>query len=184
MSVLSHPNVTSPVKRGKWVLEQLLCIELPPPPPGVEATVDPSFEDGPMRQRLEQHREDAACAVCHELMDPVGLALEHYDGVGAWRDMEGPWPIDASGELPPPVGGTFDDALQMAEHIGRSEQFARCTTEKAMIYGLGRGLESEDDEFVDEITARFVEGGLRLEDLIVEITLSAVFRTRRGEPQE
>jgi hypothetical protein len=184
MSVLSHPNVTSPVKRGKWIVEQLLCIEPPPPPPGVEATVDPSFEDGPMRQRLEQHREDATCAACHQLMDPVGLALEHYDGVGAWRDTEGPWPIDASGELPPPIGGEFDDALQMVELIAKSEEFARCTTEKAMIYGLGRGLESEDDIFVDEISARFVEGGLRLEDLIVEITLSDVFRNRRGEPQE
>jgi hypothetical protein len=150
----------------------------------VEATVDPSFDEGPMRQRLEQHREDPTCAGCHALMDPVGLALEHYDGVGAWRDMEGPWPIDASGELPPPVGGTFDDALQMTELIANSEQFARCTTEKAMIYGLGRGLESEDDDFVEAITERFVEGGLHLEDLIVEITASDVFRKRRGEPVE
>jgi hypothetical protein len=184
MAVLSHPNVTSPVKRGKWVLEQLLCIEPPPPPADVETTVDPSFDEGPMRERLEQHREDPSCAACHALMDPVGLALENYDGVGVWREMEGPWPIDASGELPPPVGGTFDDALQMVEHIANSEQFAECTTEKALIYGLGRGLESEDDIFLEEITAKFIEGGLRLEDLLVEITISDVFRMRRGEPQE
>ena len=183
MSVLSHPNVTSPVKRGKWILEQLLCIEPPPPPPGVEATVDPSFDEGPMRQRLEQHREDPSCAVCHAQLDPVGLALENYDGVGAWRDMEGPWEIDASGEMPSPLEGSFNNALEMAEFIAASEQFAHCTTEKALIYGLGRGLSDEDEEQVAAIATGFAEGGMQLEELFVQIALSDVFRMRRGEPQ-
>ena len=182
MSVLSHPNVTSPVKRGKWVLEQLLCITPPPPPPDAETTVDPSFDEGPMKDRLAKHRENPECAGCHQLMDPIGLSLEHYDGIGAWRETEGPWPIDASGELP--SGEAFENGLQMAALLAQSPDFARCSVEKALIYGLGRDLSNSDGPFVDEIAEKFAADGHRLQDLILHITTSDLFTHRRGEPLE
>lgn len=182
MTVLSHPNVTSPIKRGKWVVEQLLCIEPPPPPAGVETTVDPSFGEGPMRERLAKHREDPSCAACHELMDPVGLAFENYDGVGAWRDQEGPWDIDASGMLP--IGGEFNDALEMVELIAASEAFAKCTTEKALLYGLGREVTNEDEEIVIAASEALIESDYAFEALIIALTTSDAFLMRRGEPTE
>jgi len=181
MSVLAHPNVTSPIKRGKWVVEQLLCIEPPPPPPDVEATVEPSFDEGPMRERLAKHREDPSCAACHELMDPVGLAFEHYDGMGAWRDTEGPYAIDPSGTLP--IGGDFDDALQMVDLIANSDEFAHCVTEKVLLYGLGRGIENYDEDVIGEAADAFSASGYQLKTLIVGLATSDNFRMRRGEAQ-
>jgi len=181
MSVLSHPNVTSPIKRGKWVVEQLLCIEPPPPPPDVVTTVDPSFDEGPMRERLAKHREDPSCAACHQLMDPVGLAFEHYDGIGAWRDTEGPYEIDPSGTLP--IGGDFADALEMVDLIASSEEFSQCVAEKVLLYGLGRGIESYDDDVIVEAADAFVSSGYRLETLLVGLATSDNFRMRRGEAQ-
>lgn len=179
MSVLAHPNVTSPIKRGKWVVEQLLCIEPPPPPPDAETTVDPSFDEGPMRERLAKHREDPSCAACHELMDPVGLAFEHYDGIGAWRDMEGPYPIDPSGTLP--IGGDFTNAVEMIDLIASSDQFSRCVAEKVLLYGLGRGIERYDDDVIAEAADEFAASGYRLQTLITQLTTSDTFRMRRGE---
>lgn len=181
MSVLAHPNVTSPVKRGHWVVAQLLCIEPPPPPPDAETTVDPSFDEGPMRERLAKHREDPACAACHELMDPVGLAFEHYDGMGAWREMEGPYDIDPSGTLP--IGGDFEDALQMVELIATSDEFSHCVAEKVLLYGLGRGVENYDDDIIGEAAEAFSASGYQLETLIVGLATSDNFRMRRGEAQ-
>lgn len=181
MSVLAHPNVTSPVKRGHWVVSQLLCIEPPPPPPDAETTVEPSFDEGPMRDRLAKHREDPACAACHELMDPVGLAFEHYDGMGAWRDKEGPYDIEVSGTLP--IGGDFVDALQMVELIATSDEFAHCVTEKVMLYGLGRGIEKYDEDVIGEAADAFSASGFQFETLITGLATSDNFRMRRGEAQ-
>jgi hypothetical protein len=183
LAVLSHPTITSPVLRGKWVLEQLLCVTPPPPPPDLEI---PSLEDEqgdePMRDRLARHREDPSCATCHAMMDPIGLALEHYDGIGKYRETEGPWPIDASGELP--IGGTYEDALQMVALIADSPQFVGCTTQKTLIYALGRGIRPTDAPFLDDIGERFVNADHDLRELIALIVTSDVFRMRRGEPQE
>lgn len=181
MSVLAHPNVTSPVKRGHWVVAQLLCIEPPPPPPDAETTVDPSFDEGPMRERLAKHREDPSCAACHELMDPVGLAFEHYDGMGAWRETEGPYDIDPSGTLP--IGGDFSNALEMVELIATSDEFSHCVAEKVLLYGLGRGIESYDDDVIGEAADAFSDSGYRLETLLVGLATSDNFRMRRGEAQ-
>ncbi|MGH1347065.1 MAG: DUF1592 domain-containing protein [Nannocystales bacterium] len=181
MSVLAHPNVTSPVKRGHWVVSQLLCIEPPPPPPDAETTVDPSFDEGPMRERLAKHREDPACAACHELMDPVGLAFENYDGMGAWRETEGPYDIDPSGTLP--IGGDFGDALQMVELIATSDEFSHCVAEKVMLYGLGRGIEKYDEDVIGEAADAFSESGYQLQTLLVGLATSDNFRMRRGEAQ-
>lgn len=181
MSVLAHPNVTSPIKRGKWVVEQLLCIEPPPPPPDAETTVDPSFDEGPMRDRLAKHREDPSCAACHELMDPPGLAFEHYDGIGAWRDMEGPYEIDPSGTLP--IGGDFADALEMVDLIASSEEFSHCVAEKVLLYGLGRGIEKYDEDIIGEAADAFSASGYQLQTLITQLATSDNFRMRRGEAE-
>ncbi len=181
MSVLAHPNVTSPIKRGKWVVEQLLCIEPPPPPPDAETTVDPSFDEGPMRERLAKHREDPSCAACHELMDPVGLSFEHYDGIGAWRDMEGPYEIDPSGTLP--IGGDFADAVQMVDLIASSDEFSHCVAEKVLLYGLGRGIEKYDEDIIGEAADEFSAAGYQLQTLITQLATSDNFRMRRGEAE-
>ncbi len=181
MSVLAHPNVTSPVKRGHWVVGQLLCIEAPPPPPDAETTVDPSFDEGPMRERLAKHREDPSCASCHQLMDPVGLAFENYDGMGAWRETEGPYDIDPSGNLP--IGGDFGDALQMVELIAKSDEFSHCVAEKVMLYGLGRGVEGYDEDTIGEAADAFAASGYQLQTLLVGLATSDNFRMRRGEAQ-
>lgn len=183
LAVLSHPTITSPVRRGQWVLEQLLCMPPPPPPPGLEIPpIEGEGTDGPMREKLAKHREDPSCAACHAMMDPIGLGLEHYDAIGMYREMEGPWPIDASGELP--FGGPFDNALQLASIIAESDEFASCTVQKTMIYALGRGISGIDAPFIDEITREFVSADYDLRELIALAVTSDVFRMRRGEPQE
>ncbi len=179
MSVLSHPVTTSPVKRGKWVLEQLLCIDPPPPPPGVEVPPLSPEDGGTMRQQLEQHRANPECAGCHNLMDPIGLGLEHYDAIGRYRTSEAGLPIDASGELP--IGGTFDDALGMVALVADSEDFITCTTRKTLTYALGRDTGMADAPYLDEIVAEFEAADATLEGLLVAVATSDVFRMRRGE---
>lgn len=179
MSVLSHPVTTSPVKRGKWVLEQLLCISPPPPPPGVEIPpLDPA-EGGSMREQLEMHRANPECAACHKMMDPIGLGLEHYDAIGRYRTVDGGQTIDASGELP--TGGEFTDALGMVELLAQSEDFTACTARKTLTYALGREPGPADAPYLDEITAELEAGDATLEALLVAVATSDVFRMRRGE---
>jgi hypothetical protein len=183
LSVLSHPTITSPVRRGKWVMEQLLCISPPPPPPELEIPeLDEMDEDAPMREKLAKHREDPSCAGCHAMMDPIGLAFEHYDGIGMYREMEGQWPIDPSGEIS--IGGPFQDGLELAAIIAESDQFAACTTRQTLVYALGRGVGPADAPFLEEIEQGFVTAGHDLRELIALVVTSDVFRMRRGEPQE
>lgn len=179
MAVLGHPETTAPVLRGKWVLEQLLCIEPPPPPSDIDISpVKPGGELS-MREKLKQHRADPKCVACHELMDPIGLALEHFDGVGKWRDQEAGRPIDASGHIP--GGKSIFGAVQLAQAIAQDRKFAHCSVEKAMIYALGRGIRGSDSQFVNAIQDAFVADDLRLHTLIKEIVKSRPFRERRGD---
>lgn len=179
MSVLSHSVTTSPVKRGKWVLEQLMCIVPPPPPPGVEV---PPFEPVPgatTRELLEEHRKNPECAACHNIMDPIGLGFEHYDAVGRFRTEESGAPIDASGNLP--TGETFDDALGMVELLADSEDFTFCTSRKTLTYALGRETSVVDLPYVEEIMADFEAADMTLEGLLVAVATNDTFRMRRGE---
>jgi hypothetical protein len=180
MAVLSHPQVTSPVKRGKWVLEQLLCIPPAPPPPGVDAQ-PPEFDpNASVREQLEAHRANPECAVCHDTIDPLGLGLEHYDAVGAYRTIDGGKPIDATGNLPN-GGASFDDALGMAASLADSEDFARCTVRHTLTYALGRGVTPGDFPYIEEIAAEAMASDFALEDLVIAIVTSEMFRMRRGE---
>ena len=128
LTVTSTPIRTSPVKRGVWILEQLLCSEPPPPPPGVEGLPDGDMSSGTLRDRLELHRADPACASCHNLMDPLGLGLEHYDAIGRYRTEDDGFAVDASGQLID--GETFTNAREMAALIQDDARFDHCVVEK------------------------------------------------------
>jgi len=180
MTVLSHPQVTSPVKRGKWLLEQLLCLPPAPPPAGVDTQPPAPDPDASVREQLEQHRLDPKCAVCHDTIDPLGLGLEHYDSIGAYRTTDGGKPVDASGNLPN-GGPAFEDALGMATLLGESDDFATCTVRHTMTYALGRGILPTDLAYIDDITAQASASEFALEDLVIAIVTSDMFRMRRGE---
>lgn len=179
MTVLSHADHTSPVKRGKWVLENLLCQTPPPPPPGVDTKLDP-VEGATQREILEQHRQDPKCAGCHVAMDPLGFGLEHYDPLGAWRDLENGLPIDPSGTLPDST--PFKDGLEMQTLIAAEPDFSKCVARKTFIYALGRATTVADISYLDEIVAGFETSEYRFADLVVHLVTSDVFRQRRGDP--
>jgi hypothetical protein len=180
LTLSSYATRTSPVIRGKWVLENLLGTPPPPPPPDVPALEEKNLGSAAsLRERLEQHRANAACAVCHNQMDPIGFGLENYDASGAWRDRDGKFPIDSSGTLP---GGTsFQGSKELKQVLrSRSDLFARNLTEKMLTYALGRGLEPYDRPAVDAILQRLGENDYKFSTLITEITQSRPFRMRRG----
>ncbi|MEE9386565.1 MAG: DUF1592 domain-containing protein [Nannocystaceae bacterium] len=180
LTVLAHPATTSPVRRGKWVLDQLLCQPPPPPPADADiASLEPA-EGETMKDVLAQHREDPVCASCHNLMDPIGLGFEHYDGIGRWRDTDLGQTIDVSGELPT-TGEPFNSATEMAALLAQDEAFPRCTARKVVTYALGRGLFDADEAHLDAIVHTYAAGGYRLRDLIRAVATSDIFRMRRGE---
>jgi hypothetical protein len=179
--ITSNPGRTSPVKRGKWVLETLLGAPPPTPPPNVPALPDDKKAPltGTLRQRMEQHRADPICASCHKAMDPLGFGLENFDAIGAWRTKDGGQPIDASGVLP--GGRKFDGAEGLREVLkAKKDQFARCLAEKMLTYALGRGLEDFDDAAVDQIAHAAAQIDYRFSSFVIEIARSAPFQMRRG----
>jgi hypothetical protein len=181
LTISSYANRTSPVLRGKWVLENLVGAPPPPPPPDVpnldEAATGLSSS---MRQQLEQHRQNAICASCHTRMDPLGFGLENFDAIGAWRTREGQFTIDASGTLPD--GRSFDGPRGL-ESILRAQPdvFAECLTRKLLIYALGRGLEPDDDAAVKQIVKNAGTDDYRFSSLILGIVKSEPFQKRRSE---
>ncbi len=181
LTVTSNPTRTSPVKRGRWVLEQLLGAPPPPPPPDVPELEEEGekVHGRTLRERLEQHRDDPACANCHAKMDPIGFALENYDAIGAFRRKDGELAIDATGELPD--GTTFQGIADLKRILtDRKQNFARCLTEKLLTYALGRGLAYYDRATVEHIVAQLEAGGYKSSILITEIAKSDPFRLRRG----
>jgi hypothetical protein len=178
LTVTSTPIRTSPVKRGVWILEQLLCSEPPPPPPGVEGLPDGDMSSGSLRDRLELHRADPTCASCHNLMDPLGLGLEHYDAIGQYRTEDDGFPVDASGQLI--EGQTFANAREMAALIQEDERFDLCVVEKLFTYALGRPVADTEHPFLESIADSFAQSGSELPELIKLMVTSEPFRTRRG----
>lgn len=178
----SYPLRTSPVLRGKWILEEILGTPPPPPPPLVK-TLPPNDEkhDGlTFRQQLEQHRKDPNCAGCHSRMDPLGFALENFDAIGGWRDKVTGQAVDASGTL---VGGEkVDGVIGLKDALlARKQLFLRHLTEKMLAYGLGRGLEYYDIPAVKQIVDRLGRNDHRATALILEVVNSYPFQWRRGE---
>jgi mono/diheme cytochrome c family protein len=182
LTVTSNPTRTSPVKRGRWILEQILGTPPPPAPPNIPELMEgeQAALSGSLRERMEQHRADPGCAICHSRMDPLGFGLENYDAVGAWRDLDGKFPIDASGELP--GGSKFDGPKELKAILkGKSREFARCMTEKMLTYSLGRGLESTDACAVDAVVESLSSDEMRFSRMVVAIVNSAPFRSRTVE---
>ena len=182
LTVTSYPNRTSPVLRGKWVLANLLGMPPPPPPADVPDLPDRGADGGraTVRDRLARHRESPACSVCHAPMDPLGLALEHYDAVGRWRATgETGQPIDASGSLPD--GTVFEGPAGLrALLLERRELFIGTLTEKLLAYALGRGPEYYDRPTVRAITRAAAAEDYRWSAIVVGIVQSTPFRMRRS----
>jgi hypothetical protein len=185
LTVTSNPTRTSPVKRGKWVLEQLLGTPPPPAPPNVPSLDDSKRKEltGTFRQKLEQHRADPKCANCHAKMDAFGFALENFNGIGQWRDRdETGAQIDASGKLA--TGRAINGLSDMKTLLrSRKEDFARCLTEKMLIYALGRGLDYYDEPAITRITFALEKNDYRFSTLIGGIVKSPAFLMRRGASQ-
>jgi hypothetical protein len=180
LAALSLPTRTSPVLRGNWVLGNVLCAPPPPAPPGIPALEEATSEPVSLREQLELHRSDPACASCHDQMDAIGLALESFDAIGRYRLIdELGLPIDATGELP--GLGTFEGAAQMQVLITQDPRLPRCMVDKTLTYALGRGLTSEDTSTREELAAAFAQSDHRFEELVVDVVLSRPFRWRAGE---
>ena len=181
LTVSSYPTRTSPVIRGKFVLQNILGAPPPPPPPDVPALDEQAVGNtGSMRQQLEKHRASPVCASCHSRMDVLGFGLENYDAIGKWRTMDGKFPVDSSGTLP--SGKTFSDPAGLRTLLtDELPDFVHCLTEKMLTYSLGRGLERYDSRTVDEIGRKVAASGYRFQTLIYEVVRSLPFQSRRGE---
>ncbi len=184
LALTSNPTRTSPVKRGKFVLENILGTPPPPPPPEV-----PELEDakrpltGTLRQKMEQHRTNPTCASCHQRMDPIGFGMENFNAIGAWRTHEGKFPIDASGVLPD--GSKFSGPADLRAILRKKANlFRKCLAEKMLTYALGRGLEYYDRCAVDEITKKLTQNGDRFSALILAIVESDPFQKRHTQRSE
>ena len=182
MAITAYPDRTSPVLRGKWLLDNILGANPAPPPANVDTSLDQGREAEALgiRERLEQHREDPLCASCHTLMDPLGFALEEFDAVGAWRDTdETGGPVDNVGTWPSGVELNGVASLR-ALLLDYDDQFVRTVTEKLMSYALGRPLEYFDQPTVRQIVRDAEAGGYRWSSIVLGITKSAAFLMRRS----
>ena len=181
LTVSSYPTRTSPVLRGKWVLDNLLGAPPPDPPDGVPPLDEAAVGNtGSLRTQLEQHRADPSCAVCHDQIDPLGFGLERYNATGAWRTHDGEFPIDDSGTLPD--GTTFRGPTELKALLrAQGDAFTKNLVEKLLTYALGRGLESYDAGTVESIRTRVSADGHRFSALVLGVVESEPFRMRRAE---
>ena len=182
LTLTSNPNRTSPVKRGKWIMENILGKEPPPAPPGVPELEETqkSKPNASLREQLEQHRADPGCAACHRTMDDIGFGLENFDAIGRWRDDDDGRPIDASGELS--AGQSFSGPVELVKILKtRSTEFVRVFSERMLTYALGRGLEYYDRCAVDDILKRLRQNDYRFSELILAVVESEPFLKRRGD---
>ncbi len=181
LSILAHADHTSVVKRGKFLMENILCMSPPPPPADLDIPdLEPPEPGATQREVLEKHREDPICAGCHNLMDPLGFGLEHYDAIGTYRELDNGQPVDASGTIP--SGGAFLNGLEMSNLLSQEQDFVACMVRKTFIYSLGRSVTLGDIPYLDEVIIDFELGDHRFADLVVSLATSDVFRMRRGEP--
>ena len=184
LTLTAYPTRTSPVLRGKWLLDNILGMPPSPPPADVPALDENHGAAAPrsVRERMEQHRENPACAVCHRVMDPPGFALEHFDAIGRWRDTdETGAPVDAAGTLADgtPVGGlaTLRQAL-----LAQEQSFVRTVTEKLLTYAVGRSIEYYDQPAIRKIAAAAASDDYRWSSIVLGIVESVPFQMRRSEP--
>lgn len=183
LTITSNPTRTSPVKRGKWILENILGTPPPPPPPDVPELDEEkgSALTGSLRQRMEQHREKPLCASCHSRMDPIGFGFENFDGVGRWRDKDGSFEIDPAGKLV--SGESFAGPAELKKILlgSKRTEYLRCLSEKLLTYALGRGLEFYDQCAIDRIVESLEKNEFRFHTLVMETVRSVPFQKARGE---
>ncbi|HEY0706084.1 MAG TPA: DUF1588 domain-containing protein, partial [Polyangia bacterium] len=184
LTFTSHPTSTSPALRGIWVMTDLLCEEIPPPPPGIDTSLPTSMTGATLRERLESHRNNPLCSSCHKLMDPIGFGFENYDPVGAYRTTDNGKEIDASGEY---LDGTkFSGLRQLAEKLAADPRFSACMTEKLYTYALGRTPVTNitghmDPSTIEVLSAGFRKNGFSFESLVQSMVATDTFLKRRGE---
>ncbi len=183
LMLTSNPTRTSPVKRGKWILDNILGEAPPPPPPNVPPLDAEAETFGSLREQMQQHRSNESCAVCHRKMDALGFGLENFDAIGAWRDKDGRFDIDPSGALP--GGRQFNGPADLMAILvdEKKNEFCRCLTEKMLSYALGRGLDSYDRCTTKEIVKTLQEDEYRFLTLVTQIVTSEPF-TMREAPRE
>ncbi|MFT3770257.1 MAG: DUF1592 domain-containing protein [Minicystis sp.] len=181
LAVNAHADQTSPVHRGKFVRERLLCEPISPPPPNVNAVPPPVDPNATTRERFAQHSTDPACAGCHKLMDPVGFGFENYDGVGLWRDEDQGIPVDASGEV---VGskdsnGKFVGAVELAQRLAKSEEVRACVVKQWFRYGHGRPDTKDDACTMAQLQQAFSAAKYDVKELMVALTQTDAFLYRK-----
>ncbi len=185
LAVTSHAERTSPVVRGKFILENILGTPVPPPPPDVPVLKETAAGEIPktMREQMAEHRANPACATCHKVMDPIGFALENFDAVGAWRTREPGGAIDASGELAD--GTSINGVVTLREAlVRRPDMFASTLTEKLLTYGLGRGLDYYDMPTVRAIVRESAQSNYRFSAIVMGIIRSIPFQMRAAPPAD
>ncbi|MFO0748085.1 MAG: DUF1592 domain-containing protein [Myxococcota bacterium] len=180
LTTLSTPFRTSIVRRGKWVLSQLLCSEPSPPPPGIPAITETTPAGGTpltLRQKMEMHETEPRCITCHKSMDAIGFALESFDGIGAFRTADAGLPIDDSGTF---KGTAFDGASALAELLAADRGLPACMVQKTLTYALGRGMRGADERTLADLGQAFATSGYRFKDLLLAIATSDAFRMQEG----
>lgn len=179
LALLAKPDRSSPIHRGKFVREVLLC-QSPPPPPDIVPEAPSVDESKTTREQFTQHSEDKLCAGCHQLMDPIGFGFEHFDGIGRYRETEWGLPIDASGELiGTDVDGSYNGAVELAQRLADSEQVKNCIVSQWFRFGYGRAETKEDTCSIDLIRQAFASADYDVKELIVALTMTDAFRYRR-----
>lgn len=189
LAVTSYPTRTSLVKRGAWVLSQLLCAPAPAPPDNVPAFPEGAITATSQREILAQHRANPACASCHDSIDNLGIALENYNAIGVYRTQDNGQPIDAAGQFAGRLlqpdgtpGPSFTGARELASTIAADPRFSACLAQNVMAYALGRAAQASDRVYLADITKAPSTGQLGLRDVVMNVVASDTFRMRRGDP--
>ena len=184
MAANAPSNRTSPTVRGKFLYERLLCEETPPPPDDVDDVLPEDDPDAPpttTREKLEQHRADPVCAACHALIDPMGLALENYDALGAFRDAENGLPIDASASF---EGENFDGVADLATYLAQSERVTDCIAHNLLSYAIGLDVTEEDAETVRKLGKKLRRNDHSFKALTIELVSHPTFRYLAPQEQD
>lgn len=184
MALFAKPDRSSPIHRGKFVRETILC-QIPPPPPDNVPEPPSVDESQTTREQFAEHSKNPVCAGCHTLMDPIGFGFEHFDGIGRYRETEWGLEVDAAGELHgTDVDGTFNGAVELAKLLASSDQVKACVASQWFRFGYGRFETEEDDCSVDEIRAAFAASNYDIKELIIALTLTDAFRYRHALEEE
>ncbi len=182
LAVNAKPNQSSPILRGKFVRERLLCQRLPPPPANMPLVLPQVLPGQTTRERFDAHRQNPACAGCHDLLDPIGYTFEHYDPIGLFRDDDQGLPIDSSGQIIDSVdlNGPIVDAIDLAHRLSESEEVRSCVVKQWFRYGYGRADEAEDAHSLAEVQRAFRASGYDIKSLLIALTQTSAFRYRHA----